>query len=424
MTIIDKPGELERRERSGGAPPPPGDHDADARPRRADRACCACSPSPGRRPRAHAVLVEAQPADGERLDRAAGRARAAVQRAGVAGRGPAARRRRRARSPGVAGRAARRHARRAPGRAAAAGRLPPELPGHLARRPRRSAPPCASGSASRRRRGAVWPTADAAAAPGQAAAARWLVYVTALGAAGLDPVPRRGPAAGAARRAARVRRLGRAWRRRDRGPAAAPRRRRARSRRPAAGALLRRREPWAAGRGHLAGRRPRRWPRWGSSSIALGPRLPGWVLAVGRRRWSPARFALTGHAATAPPRWLTGTGPGPARAVRAPSGWARCCRCSGACASPPDEAAPVLRRFSAGGRGGRRRCSVAAGAALAWVQLGGDAAALTEHRLRLGACSASSPWWRACSRWRRSTGFVLTPGAGRTGGPAPRAGCG
>ena len=113
----------------------------------------------------------------------------------------------------------------------------------------------------------------------------------------------------------------------------------------------------------------------GLAAIAVGRRLPGWTLAMGAVAVA-ASFALTGHAASAAPRLLTA----PALCLHAlcaafwvgsllPLLWSL--------RLPHGEAAAVLRRFS-------RVAVVAvailtiAGIALAWVQLDGTLEALWE----------------------------------------------
>jgi copper transport protein len=218
--------------------------------------------------------------------------------------------------------------------------------------------------------GEVVAAATTTPAGGRAAAvARWLVYVTALGSAGLvlfaaliHPPP--ALAARAERLAATLAalafaalavRLGAAGLELTGLPisallSAAPWAAAASSTLGLATALA------AAGLPLLAG--CRRLPRW---SALLG------AVAVG------ASFGLTGHAATAAPRWLTG----PALSVHVlagafwvgsfvPLGWSL--------TLPTGEAAAVLRRFS---RVATHVVAglVVAGAALVWVQLGDDLAA-------------------------------------------------
>ena len=113
----------------------------------------------------------------------------------------------------------------------------------------------------------------------------------------------------------------------------------------------------------------------GLAVIAAGRRASAWELAIASMAIA-ASFALTGHAATAPPRLLTA----PALAVHAlcvafwlgsllPLLWSL--------GLSDGQAATVLRRFSRFAVAAVALL-VAAGAVLAWVQLGGDVAGIAE----------------------------------------------
>lgn len=204
-----------------------------------------------------------------------------------------------------------------------------------------------------------------------AAVARWLLYLTALGAVGLTlfaaavrpPPPlvvrvtRHAGTLAVAGIAALLLRLGVA----GLDLADLP-----------AGALLSGR-PWLlAGATSLGGASA--LAALGLAGIALGPRLPSWAPVVAAVLVGLS-FALTGHAATAPPRWLTGPALGLHVLCAAfwlgsllPLWWSL--------RLEPAQAAQVLHRFSVVALVAVA-VLVAAGSALAWIQLGGDTGALT-----------------------------------------------
>ena len=118
----------------------------------------------------------------------------------------------------------------------------------------------------------------------------------------------------------------------------------------------------------------------GLAGIALGPRLPAWAPLVGAVLVSLS-FALTGHAATAPPRWLTG--PALGLHVLCAAFWlGSLLPLLWSLRLEPAEACRVLRRFSLVALVAVA-VLVAAGSTLAWIQLGGDLGALDQHALWL-----------------------------------------
>ncbi|HEX6011406.1 MAG TPA: CopD family protein [Geminicoccaceae bacterium] len=239
--------------------------------------------------------------------------------------------------------------------------------------------------------------------------ARWLFYVAALGAAGLalfvQVVRPPGPVASRANRllpwlaaaglAAVVFRLGAAGLELvGLGPAA-----------------LATDAPWTVAAGTTLGR--------AAATASLGLAL---LILAGRGggawlRWPgavavAASFALTGHAASAAPRWLAA----PALAVHALGGafwlgsllpllW--CLRLA------PEEASVALRRFSAAATVAVGALALA-GAWLAWLQLGGRLARLweTAYGLRLLGKLLLVAGLLALAAANR---FVLTPRLARTG---------
>ena len=245
--------------------------------------------------------------------------------------------------------------------------------------------------------------------------ARWLFYVTALGAAGLalfgSAVRPPGPTAG------RARRLGF-------GMALTA----------VAAALLRS----GIGALELTGLSPRAlataepWAAVAGTSLAqamavaiLGLTLLAVSLSRGPR-WIglsgalvvAGSFALTGHAATASPGWLIA----PALAVHVACGafWlGSLVPLLWSLALPPDQAHAVLRRFSAVATA-VIGALLLAGALLAWIQLGGDPGALwrTDYGWRLMgklALVAGLLGLAAMNRWR------LTPAVARNDACARRA---
>jgi copper transport protein len=131
----------------------------------------------------------------------------------------------------------------------------------------------------------------------------------------------------------------------------------------------------------------------------------------GRLRWSgavavAASFALTGHAASAEPRWLAA----PALAVHALAGafWLGSLLPLLSCLRlPPEEASATLRRFSAAAAVAVGAL-VLAGAWLAWLQLGGRLAPLweTAYGVRLAGKLLLVAGLLALAAANR---FVLTP---------------
>jgi copper transport protein len=237
--------------------------------------------------------------------------------------------------------------------------------------------------------------------------ARWLVYVTALGAAGIalfvevvrPPEPVRSRAdrllgwLAATGIAALLLRLGAA----GLELAGLPPRALATS------------GPWAAAAGTTLA--------WATAVAALGLAL---LILPGRRGGGPSRlvgavlvagsFALTGHAASAAPRWLAA----PALGVHALCGafWLAsllpllwCLRLA------PDEAHLALRRFSAAATAAVAAL-VVAGSCLAWLQLGGRFAPLweTTYGLRLTGKLVLVAGLLALAAANR---FVLTPRVAR-----------
>jgi copper transport protein len=151
----------------------------------------------------------------------------------------------------------------------------------------------------------------------------------------------------------------------------------------------------------------------GLASIVAAARLPGWGPAVGAAAVALS-FALTGHAASAPPRWLTGTAL-TLHAFCAAFWLGSLPPLARALGLPRTQAVAVLRRFSALATWAVA-VLVVAGATLAWVQLGGAASQLwgTAYGVRLLVKLALVAALLAIAAGNR---FLLTPALAAGGAP-------
>ncbi|MFO1050026.1 MAG: CopD family protein [Geminicoccaceae bacterium] len=151
----------------------------------------------------------------------------------------------------------------------------------------------------------------------------------------------------------------------------------------------------------------------GLGVLGLGGRLPAWAGLLGAVAVAGS-FALTGHAATAEPRWLTG--PVLAAHVLIAGFWLGALPLLWlALRDDTGRAAGMLRRFSALALPGVALL-VLAGATMAWIQLGGSPAALTDTsygaRLLVKlALVASMLALAAANRWKLVPALAAGRGA-------------